>query len=319
MARPGLIEHRKFRRFCTLLGVPEAHALGLLEFVWRVAYETASPYLGDSVDVEAAARWTGEQGRCCMALASAGGDGRPGFIEPVEGHPGHWQVHDLLDHAPDYVRRRLKREGERKNAATTGPARIIEPTNVTAESPERPDAGPVGDQSVTGHQRVTNRSQSGSSTEQCRAVQSSRKSMCTEAVLVFPCRTGRKTRSNEWPLTQELVSELEQAYPDMDVVAEARKAKVWAEANPGRRKTHDGMPRFLASWFARANDDGRYVRRVVDGSRRFGGGNGSKPPVQPDLFRGRPLGERSKSGKLEWTLRGWQPAEGASDGPEDAA
>jgi hypothetical protein len=114
MARPGLIDHPKFRRLVHLLQIPEPYALGLLEFLWRVAYQDGNPRIGDGLDVELAAKWPGDQGKLCEALLNCGGPGRAGFIEPVPGEEGAYQVHDLDDHAPDYVRSRRRMEGYRK-------------------------------------------------------------------------------------------------------------------------------------------------------------------------------------------------------------
>lgn len=112
MARPGLTNHRKFRRLARAIG-SEPLALGSLEFLWRQGYESGDDYLGEAEDVEAAARWAGEPGKLATALLEAGGNGRTGFIEPVSGRDGAYQIHDLFDHAPDYVQKRRAREMER--------------------------------------------------------------------------------------------------------------------------------------------------------------------------------------------------------------
>jgi len=139
VARPGMMEHRKFVRLVAMLGLPRAHVRGLLECLWDVAYQCGQEYLGDVVDVELAAGWSGEAGRLCKALVECGGNGAVGFIEPVtdrDGHPSQsasgdpgigfkggsavtdgpvrYRVHDLFDHAPEYVTGRAQREEERR-------------------------------------------------------------------------------------------------------------------------------------------------------------------------------------------------------------
>jgi len=143
VARPGMMQHRKFVRLVAVLGLPRAHVRGLLECLWDVAYQCGQEYLGDALDVELAAGWTGETGKLCRALADCGGNGDAGFIEPVtdirhspsqngsEDHnkgskagsgvtdgvtdvPVHYRVHDLFDHAPEYVAGRAQREDERR-------------------------------------------------------------------------------------------------------------------------------------------------------------------------------------------------------------
>ena len=124
MGRPGLTRHRKFLRLARALddvqlGFGEVLARGALELIWDAAYENGDPLLGDADDVEGAARWRGPSGALCEALLAAGGQNHAGFIEEVDGRPGQYQVHDLFDHAPDYVERRAKREAERQAKGKT--------------------------------------------------------------------------------------------------------------------------------------------------------------------------------------------------------
>lgn len=76
------------------------------------------------------------------------------------------------------------------------------------------------------------------------------------AVLDFPT-VG--TNGNTWGLTDSQVQAWRSAYPSLDILAEARKALAWLQANPGRRKTTQGMAKFLVSWLNRATDRGRSV------------------------------------------------------------
>jgi hypothetical protein len=116
MARPGLQKHPKFRRLVATLAVPVPHVVGYLECLWEVTYECGNPILGDVLDVELAAQWPGERGRLCEALMACGGEGRIGFIEQID--DGRYQVHDLFDHAPDYVLQRRNKEAERQIGKT---------------------------------------------------------------------------------------------------------------------------------------------------------------------------------------------------------
>lgn len=60
-----------------------------------------------------------------------------------------------------------------------------------------------------------------------------------------------------WRLRRVQVDEWRATYPGVDVLAECRRALAWVKANPGRRKTAKGMPKFLVSWLSRAVDSGR--------------------------------------------------------------
>lgn len=65
----------------------------------------------------------------------------------------------------------------------------------------------------------------------------------------------------EWTLTSARMAEWVEAYPQLSVEAEVRKALVWINANPGRKKTAGGMPKFLVAWLNRAVDSGRGQRQ----------------------------------------------------------
>ena len=128
MPRPGFLRHRKLLKAAKLCGVPKYAMLGLIQMIWEYAYDTGDPYIGQSDDLEVIAEWDGEEGRLTRALANCGTDSGPGLIERVEGKPEHWQVHDLYDHAPEYVRRRWSREQERrvKGKSVSGHHQVID-------------------------------------------------------------------------------------------------------------------------------------------------------------------------------------------------
>lgn len=129
MGRPGLSRHPKFLLLARTLG-DENLARGVLEHGWEVAYEAGDDRLGNPDAVEAACRWRGERGVCFAALRDAGGaPGRVGFIEERE---GVWCVHDLYDHAPDYVRKRAAREEQRR---VKGRSLAAERRTLTGQSP----------------------------------------------------------------------------------------------------------------------------------------------------------------------------------------
>jgi hypothetical protein len=64
------------------------------------------------------------------------------------------------------------------------------------------------------------------------------------AVIIFVCNG----EPGEWTLRQELIDEWQQLFPGVDVLAQCRAALAWSNANPRKRKTHDGMERFLVNW-----------------------------------------------------------------------
>ncbi len=109
MARPDLFTHPKFLRLSMALGSRMA-AAGALECVWRMGYESGDPFVGEAAVVEYACEWKGEAGMLARELVQAG------FLEETaEG----LEIHDLYDHAPDYVRKRKARQDERAAARRT--------------------------------------------------------------------------------------------------------------------------------------------------------------------------------------------------------
>jgi len=63
-----------------------------------------------------------------------------------------------------------------------------------------------------------------------------------------------KGKSKEWHLLASHIADWKVAYPGLDIQAEIRKALTWLNANPEKRRTARGMPRFLVNWFNRCTD-----------------------------------------------------------------
>lgn len=147
MARPTLFSNRKLAKLAQRLQ-SRATAVGALELLWYAANETGNPVVGDADDVEALADWRGERGELVAALLEAGSNGCPGFIFSRD--DGRFEIHDYWDHAPDYVRKRAKREAERRDTGD-----FIRKNEDSDRSERRIDKEltgqrPVSDQSVTG-------------------------------------------------------------------------------------------------------------------------------------------------------------------------
>ena len=71
------------------------------------------------------------------------------------------------------------------------------------------------------------------------------------AILIFPiCGNG----SRHWGLTESKIKPLKEAFPAVDVVSESKKALAWVIANPDKKKTCSGMPKFLYNWIARVQN-----------------------------------------------------------------
>lgn len=58
----------------------------------------------------------------------------------------------------------------------------------------------------------------------------------------------------EYPITEEDVAVWKDLYQAVDVMQELRKMKGWADANPSKRKTRNGIKRFINGWLSKEQD-----------------------------------------------------------------
>ncbi len=115
MARPTLFSHPKFAKLTARLN-SRALALGSLELIWETAYAAGDPVIGDADVIESIADWRGPQGELAYQLVDCG------FLEVMQTDANGGRllkVHDLEDHAPEYVIKRWKREEARRQQGKT--------------------------------------------------------------------------------------------------------------------------------------------------------------------------------------------------------
>ena len=94
----------------------------------------------------------------------------------------------------------------------------------------------------------------------------------SQVVLAFPI-VG-KPDDPVFRLTAEMLAKYEAAFPATGVIAEFRKAALWLDNNPAKRKTVRGMPTFLQRWLETSTN------------RPHGPPGVRVPPVrQPEPFR----------------------------------
>ena len=72
----------------------------------------------------------------------------------------------------------------------------------------------------------------------------------TERFIEFPC-VGEPSI---WWLTHSWAKELAATYPGVEIEEESRKILAWIKANPRCGKTYRGFPKFINSWFNRAQN-----------------------------------------------------------------
>lgn len=271
MARPGLTRHRKFARLTWLLGGSKALALGHLELLWAVAYESGDDLVGSDGDAECLAEWQGAPGKLAAALVEAG------FLDRTE--DGQLRIHDLWDHAPDYVRKRRSREAERRTKGarlrSLGGQRPVSDQSVTGQCPPN---GAEREASRTQHPAPTqNRSLRAADADPLAAADESKAyGLNAEApkvvihdqlvpdppppppVVVLPCLKGES-----YAVTESQVVGWSEAYPAVDVRRELLGMREWLEANRTRLKTLRGCPAFIVRWLSKAQDQPRGGPRVA--------------------------------------------------------
>lgn len=102
MARTELRSHPKFKRLVRRLNLPAPYVIGLLQTMWFTGYDSRSSLIGDADDVELAAEWPGKKGEWFNAIQAD-------WLDEVD---GRYHIHDLADHAPEYVKKRLARSSD---------------------------------------------------------------------------------------------------------------------------------------------------------------------------------------------------------------
>lgn len=84
--------------------------------------------------------------------------------------------------------------------------------------------------------------------------------------IVFDCLKGERY----WP-DEAAIAQWKDAYPAVDVLGELKRAKAWISANPDKRKTKKGMPRFLNGWLSQEQNRGRGAARPQAQKKAPGG------------------------------------------------
>lgn len=136
MPRPTFFNSPKFALAQRRLKEPDAHLLGHLEFMWAAANECGEPVFRSAEQVEAAARWDGEEGLFALTLSKDGSN----FLDAKD--DGTYEIHDFWHHCPDYVRKRRSREQERQLSKDNGGQRLVSDRS-TADNGRPPTPTPT--------------------------------------------------------------------------------------------------------------------------------------------------------------------------------
>lgn len=288
MARPTLFTHRKFRRLVHLLQEPKPHVLGYLEMIWASAYESGEELIGDANDVELAAEFPHTPGKLVRALMDSG------FVDERE---GLYYVHDLLDHAPEYVSRRLKREQERRARGDDRKHRFAHRDRQKTASwrSTADDDGIRPPNSALGGHCPTNAELRPSPSTQHPAPAPSTRSQHPAPAPAPDERAGAERASlidqqssqdvpqhgtgpiemrfpaaddQEWRLHRNQLLRFRELHPSVDVVAELRLACDWLERKAKKPRPASRMLQFLSDWLGRAPASPQPVQQSLSKSEQ---------------------------------------------------
>ena len=96
--------------------------------------------------------------------------------------------------------------------------------------------------------------------------------------VTMPLNTGE-----EYSITPAQFDEWSRLYPAVNVLQELRKMRGWCSAHQARRKTKQGINRFINSWLAKEQDKGGNAKHQANSGKS---GSWSGPKVQPGTTKG---------------------------------
>ena len=117
---------------------------------------------------------------------------------------------------------------------------------------------------------VQEKSDNGKRAAEARWKKNSIQTQCEGNAKIEKEKTKTTTSKISWSeeegwgeISDEKIAGWAEAYPQIDIKSELSKMHQWLLANPGKRKTQSGLPRFINAWLSRANEKG-----ADDGNKR---------------------------------------------------
>ena len=250
-----LARHPKTRKLAMILGIEKPAAIGHLHLLWWWALDYADDgnlSAFDATDIAIGAEWEGDAQQFVEGLQECGSGGTHGFLTD------DLQLRNWHEYAGKLIERRKANRNRMRKARATHVRNTCRATEPDRTQPTKPMSSFLRseDSSAPNDAKPANGSTRGESVGeevQTSANPTPGSEPQSQVVLEYP--TVGKVDS--WQLSEAQVAEWATLYPGLDVLAECRKAMAWIKANPGRRKTARGMPRFLTNWLNRATDSPR--------------------------------------------------------------
>ena len=86
----------------------------------------------------------------------------------------------------------------------------------------------------------------------------------SSSVLTLPLNDG-----TEYGITMDVITEYQATYPAVDVMQQLRAMRQWCKDNPAKRKTKNGIRRFINSWLEREQNKPHFAKKQDTGSYTF--------------------------------------------------
>jgi len=215
------------------LGLTQYQAVGLLECLWHfTAHNTPDGGIGKYTDDDIAAvlEWEGAATELIEALIQSG------WMDRHDN--GSLWIHDWLDHCPTWVRgvaaSKISRQCTKSPTKDGAKDGTKSPTKDGAKDgttlpyltlPYQTDIIHLSGAQLTDRPRPKNP---------------------IDEILTAPLADG-----TTWEISADQIGSLIRSFPGADVRSQILASVAWLEANPKKRKTSKGMPRFLTSWLLR--------------------------------------------------------------------
>lgn len=111
----------------------------------------------------------------------------------------------------------------------------------------------------------------------------------TELPSAPPVLTLTLNDGSEYPITQDDVAEWQTAFPNVDVMQQLHAMKLWCKDNPKKRKTKNGVRRFVTNWLDREQNRGGFKPTVSQQQA-----SSSTPPPDASTYRREPTAEEMR-------------------------
>ena len=86
----------------------------------------------------------------------------------------------------------------------------------------------------------------------------------SDTIACEPVITITLNDKTEYPIYQHMIDEWIELYPNVDIMQELRNMKGWCSANPKRRKTKQGILRFIVGWLSREQDKPKVNKKISE-------------------------------------------------------